>query len=384
MSIGEISLTSGMRTNLQALQDTSKLLDQTQRRLSTGKKVNSALDNPTNFFAAKAHTNRASDLASLKDGMSEAVQVVKAADEGISAVTAMIESAKGLAQAAQTATNAYSTHTDVTFTSDIAVGDTVTINGTTFTAIDGSAGDSTATTFGIGSGTATAADAADGLSTAIGLSATTLSAATISTSSGVITLSAAGTIEYFDVSEGVAGASVSNGGGAYARGERYDLAQQYDVLMDQLDDLVDDAHYKGADTNLINGETMTVNFEGTHSLEIEGFSAKAADLGGGITESTNDWAASSDITADIEKLDNALSTLRNESKSLASNLAVVNTRQDFSSTMISTLTDGADNLTLADMNEEGANMLMLQTRQSLATTSLSMSSQAAQAVLRLF
>ena len=384
MAIGEISLTSGMRTNLQALQDTSKLLDQTQRRLSTGKKVNSALDNPTNFFAAKAHTNRASDLASLKDGMSEAVQVVKSADEGISAVTAMIESAKGLAQAAQTATNAYSTHTDVTFTSDIAVGDTVTINGTTFTAIDGSAGDSTATTFGIGSGTATAADAADGLSTAIGLSATTLSAATISTSSGVITLSAAGTIEYFDVSEGVAGASVSNGGGAYARGERYDLAQQYDVLMDQLDDLVDDAHYKGADTNLINGETMTVSFEGTHTLEIEGFSAKAADLGGGITESTNDWAASSDITADIEKLDNALSTLRNESKALASNLAVVNTRQDFSSTMISTLTDGADNLTLADMNEEGANMLMLQTRQSLATTSLSMSSQAAQAVLRLF
>ena len=384
MAIGDISLTSGMRANLNALQNTSKLLDQTQRRLSTGKKVNSALDNPTNFFAAKAHTNRASDLAALKDGMSEAVQVVNAADQGISSVTSLIESAKGLAQAAQTATNAYSTHTDITFTTDIAVGDTITINGTTFTAIDGSAGDSTATTFGIGSGTATAAAAASGLSNAINASATTLSAVTISASSGVLTLSAAGDVEYFDVTEGVTGASVSNAGGAYARGERYDLAQQYDLLMDQLDDLVDDAHYKGADTNLINGETLTVSFEGTHTLEIEGFSAKAADLGGDITESTNDWADADDITGDIDKLDNSLSTLRNESKALASNLAVITTRQDFSTTMISTLTDGADNLTLADMNEEGANMLMLQTRQSLATTSLSMSSQAAQAVLRLF
>ena len=95
MAIGEISLTSGMRANLRALQSTSNLLDQTQRRLSTGKKVNSALDNPTNFFAAKAHTNRANDLSSLKDGMSEAVQVVKAADQGISSVVNMIEAAKG-------------------------------------------------------------------------------------------------------------------------------------------------------------------------------------------------------------------------------------------------------------------------------------------------
>ena len=66
--------------------------------MSTGKKVNSTLENPINFFAAKAHSNRAGDLDALKDGMTEAVQVVKAADQGISAVVAMIESDKGLAQ----------------------------------------------------------------------------------------------------------------------------------------------------------------------------------------------------------------------------------------------------------------------------------------------
>jgi flagellin-like hook-associated protein FlgL len=69
---------------------------------------------------------------------------------------------------------------------------------------------------------------------------------------------------------------------------------------------------------------------------------------------------------------------------MSSGLSIINTRQDFVKAMVNTVTQGADNLTLADMNEEGANMLMLQTRQSLSTTALSMSAQAAQSVLRLF
>ena len=375
MAIGEISLTSGMRTNLLSLQNTSKLLDQTQRRLSTGKKVNSALDNPTNFFAAKAHTNRASDLAALKDGMSEAVQVVKAADEGISAVTALIESAKGLAQAAQTSSNESGTMFTVSGT--IAAGDTVTVNGVEFTATNSAHGATGSTTFNIST-----AGALSALATAInGGTAVDYSAAL--NDDGYIEIRDGGeltTISDFDVDTAGATEMLVTGEG----GERYDLAQQYNALMEQLDDLVDDAHYKGADTNLINGETLTVSFEAGHTLEIEGFSAKSASLGGNISANTDDWVEADDITTDIGKLDDALSTLRNESKALASNLAVINTRQDFSNVMINTLTDGADNLTLADMNEEGANMLMLQTRQQLATTSLSMSSQAAQAVLRLF
>ena len=69
---------------------------------------------------------------------------------------------------------------------------------------------------------------------------------------------------------------------------------------------------------------------------------------------------------------------------MSNNLAIVNTRLDFTTNMINTLQKGADNLTLADMNEEGANLLMLQTRQALGTTALSLASQAAQSVLRLF
>jgi flagellin len=102
----------------------------------------------------------------------------------------------------------------------------------------------------------------------------------------------------------------------------------------------------------------------------------------------NDSAATTSATLVINsaanELENALSSLRTESSKLSSNLSVVTTRQDFTSSMINTLKEGADNLTLADMNEEGANMLMLQTRQNLGITSLSMASQAAQSVLKLF
>jgi len=89
-----------MRSNLLQLQGTAKSIDRTQERLSTGKQVNSALDNPTNFFASQAHLNRASDFSNRKDGMGEAIQNVKAADAGITAITALVTAAKGLAEAA--------------------------------------------------------------------------------------------------------------------------------------------------------------------------------------------------------------------------------------------------------------------------------------------
>jgi flagellin len=105
--------------------------------------------------------------------------------------------------------------------------------------------------------------------------------------------------------------------------------------------------------------------------------------------SSTSWNAAtglyaSNITDDIASLDFARDTLRTASTTLSNQLSTISVRQDFTDKMINTLEDGAANLTNADLNEEGANMLMLQTRQQLGTTSLSMASQAAQAVLRLF
>ena len=103
MALNTISLTAGMRANLFSLQKTSKDMEVTQNRLSTGLKVNTALDDPLNFFAAQGHRTRAGDLASRKDGMSEAIQTIKAANNGIEGITNLIAQAKSLAQSALSA-----------------------------------------------------------------------------------------------------------------------------------------------------------------------------------------------------------------------------------------------------------------------------------------
>jgi len=275
MAMNNITLTSGMRTNLFSLQQTQTLMETTQTRLSTGKKVNSALDDPINFFAAQGHTQRASDLAMRKDEMSEAIQTIKAADNGIAAITDMIASAKSLAQSAL-ATN--------------------------------------------------------------------------------------------DVDE------------------RQALADQYDVMLGQIATLVDDSGYKG--TNLLDAsQSITVSFNesGTSVLTVGG-----QDVESDLEAAAGDWenadldTGAAAINASITALDNARDTVRTSSKTLSNQLSTITTRQEFTSKMINTLEDGAATLVNADLNEEGANMLMLQTRQSLGTTSLSLASQAAQSVMRLF
>jgi flagellin-like hook-associated protein FlgL len=274
MSVSDISLTAGMRTNLLNLQNTSNLLNRTQERLSSGKAVNSALDNPTNFFAAQNASQRASDLSDRKDGMANAVQTVSAANAGITAITGLINAAKGIAQSALS-------------TSDTGVQST--------------------------------------------------------------------------------------------------LAAQYTTILAQIDNVSSDSGFQGLNLLSANHTTLTVNFNETASsnLQVVGFAANSAGLSLGAA-ATGNWGATSSITSDTAKMDSAISSLRANTQTLAANLNIVTTRQSFTDSMINTLQTGSDNLTLADMNQEGANMLMLQTRQSLGTTSLSMSSQAAQSVLKLF
>ena len=272
MATSDISLTAGMRTNLLNLQNTSTLLNRTQQRLSSGKQVNSALDNPTNYFAAQSATQRASDLSARKDGMSEAVQTVSASNAGITAITGLLQAAKGISQSALS-------------TSDTNV--------------------------------------------------------------------------------------------------QSKLAAQYDTIRTQIDQMSSDAGYKGLNLLSANNTlTVTFNENASSSLSVIGFLGNSAGLS--LTPSLGNWQSASAITTDTAKMDSAITTLRTNTQTLASILNVITTRQGLTDSMINTLQTGADNLTLADMNTEGANMLMLQTRQQLGTTSLSMSSQAAQSVLKLF
>jgi flagellin-like hook-associated protein FlgL len=163
---------------------------------------------------------------------------------------------------------------------------------------------------------------------------------------------------------------------------RTSLASQYDALRTQVDQLAADAGFNGV--NLLNGDGLKVVFNenSSSSLSISGVTFDSAGLG--VSASTNSFQTDKDISDALGNLSAALSTLRSQASTFGSNLSIVQIRQDFTKATINTLQIGADNLTLADTNEEGANLLALQTRQQLSTTALSLASQASQAVLRLF
>jgi flagellin-like hook-associated protein FlgL len=171
---------------------------------------------------------------------------------------------------------------------------------------------------------------------------------------------------------------------------RNNLAKQFNDLRDQLDKFADDASFNGI--NLLRGDKLKLTFNETGSSTID---IQAKDASGGASSISNqtlgiDEALTGDLDSDtaidarLDVLKTALGTLRSQSSAFGSNLSIVENRTDFTNAMVNTLETGAADLTLADTNEEAANLLALQTRQQLSSTALSMASQADQAVLRLF
>src|SRR5579863_8391046 len=114
MSLSNITLSAAVRQNLLSLQDTATLLSQTQERLATGKKVNSALDNPTNFFTAAGLDSRASDISNLLDSIGNGVQVLQAANTGITSLSSLVDTAKSIANQVLQQPLGYSTKSTIT------------------------------------------------------------------------------------------------------------------------------------------------------------------------------------------------------------------------------------------------------------------------------
>jgi flagellin len=110
--MADISLTAGIRSNLLSLQGTSDLLNQTQARLGSGKKVNSPIDNPSAYFTAQALTNRSGDLTARLDGIAKGIQTVKAANAGVTSITDLLKQAKGVAADARALSTAASSDSD--------------------------------------------------------------------------------------------------------------------------------------------------------------------------------------------------------------------------------------------------------------------------------
>ena len=111
-----ITLSSSVRQNLLSLQSTADLLSTTQNRLATGKKVNSALDNPTNYFTAQSLDNRASDINNLLDSIGNGVQILQAANTGITSLQKLVDTAKSIANQVLQTSVGYSTKANVDVT----------------------------------------------------------------------------------------------------------------------------------------------------------------------------------------------------------------------------------------------------------------------------
>jgi len=268
-----INLSSSTRTNLLALQNTTNLISRTQERLSTGLKVNSAIDDAIAFFQSRTLSDRAGDLSVLKDSIDQGVSSVETAITGIEAISDIVEQMKGLALGAK---------------SD---------------------------------------------------------------------------------------ASVQN---------RSKSAVQFNDLRTQLDNLANDSSYKG--TNLIKGSPanlkVTFSEDGSSTLTISGVSSDASGLA--IVAAANAWGADANIDSTLNVLDSALTTLRSTASTLGSNASVLTLRLDFTKNLINALEEGSAKLVNADLNEESANLLTLQTRQQLGTIGLSIAQQSEQSILRLF
>lgn len=562
----DVVLTAALRDNLLSLKGTQSAIDQTQLRLATGLKVNSALDNPQSFFAASALNNRAGDLSRLLDGLGQSIQAIKAADSGVSALNGLLDQADAIAQSAQEAIAQGTAEAKLTGDEDLSgikdlatlnnidAGNTVTITVTDPTdpttpsinaqPITLQAGDSIEEFItaindlddgltedvieakldesgnlqirtlnggdlriefdaaGAGGGGTNAEDAAFAAALGYGNLATTEgdgagndvtgvtasgdsiiksnaltlavdgSIATASTSlqdlTGFANIDAAtdqltltingdtpssayslyqdgtatdqtiqglvddinndaaingyieasfnettGQIEIRALDASVqsvsfetsaaAGSVTTNFGFGTGRADNVTtgpdtaaeivhfgsgadelaaLEEEYDGILTQIDELVSngDTSYRG--TNLLNGDDITTYFNEfrTSSITTEGVTYNSAGLG----LSAADFSNQDTIDLRFEELRTAVESVRTFGTTLANDLNVIETRQEFTTNLINTLEEGADKLTLADQNEEGAKLLALQTRQQLGVTSLALASQSQQSILRLF
>ena len=407
--MADISLTASMRTNLLSLQNTQSLMDMTQERLSTGLKVNSAIDNAASYYTAQSLNNRANDLNALLDSMGQGIQTIQAANEGIEAITDFVEQAKAIANSARDVASKTDIKGLQAKFSDVGVPATPkTATGTSLefevTRTDGTALDKSLKN---------AVDKVNAELEAADLQAKSLDDYVaqvkkaieaggtefakivdikVDDKTGKITFTAKAGYNIKATGAGdLAGLGKDPAAGTPTNDvtstvavntDRQKYALQFNEILTQIDNLAKDAGYKGI--NLLQMNTLTVIFNEDRSSQIEVKGTDASSVGLMLDEAVNNWQTNEDIETSIRQTEEAISSLRIMASDYGNYYSIVQNRQSFTKSLVNVLTEGADNLTLADMNEESANMLALQTRQQLAINSLSLASQAAQGVLQLF
>jgi flagellin len=407
-----IVLSAAVRQNLLSLQDTAALLSSTQNRLASGKKVNSALDNPTNFFTAQGLDNRASDISNLLDAIGNGVQVLQAANTGLTSLQKLVDTAKSIANQVLQTTTGYSQKASATSlaptgagalgvigtATDLTVAGTNSLNGKTFV-FTPATGAATTITLGTAAGSVnsiaafnaalttanlglTASFASDG---SITLTSTNDNASQSLTTTGTaaantISITGTDTATLVTPTGGTAGAPLAD---PNSQTTRASLVAQYNNIIAQITTTAQDSSFNGI--NLLFGDDLKLTFNetGKSTLNIPGVTYDAAGLGLGPLVAGTDFRDNSSANAVIAKVSAASDQLRSEASSLGSNLSIVQIRQDFAKNLINVLQTGSANLTLADSNEEAANSQALSTRQSIAVSALALANQSQQSVLQL-
>jgi flagellin-like hook-associated protein FlgL len=414
--MSDITLTAAVRQNLLSLQQTANLLSRTQERLATGKKVNSALDNPTNFFTAAGLDARSSDITNLLDSIGNGVQVLQAADTGITSLQKLVDTAKSIANQALQQPPGYSPPAHVLFT---GTGTTSVAGDTTATSADltTSALNGAVLTFKNSSGTAVTitidttptafnpttkaaqVQSLDQLNQALADAGVNL-AAVITGAGGLTftstndgagqTITTTGTaptaLDAIDISptaNATAGLVVAAVPDPVSQNARATLVSQYNQILTQINTTAQDASFNGI--NLLDGNSLKLIFDetGKSTLTIAGVTFNSAGLGLTPLAPRVDFTDNVLTGTVLNALNAASSELRSQASAFGANLSIVQIRQDFSKSLINVLQTGSANLTLADSNEEAANSQALSTRQSIAVSALSLANQSQQSVLQL-
>lgn len=272
MSLSQVALTGSTLANLQSLQTTAALLNQTESHLSSGKRVNGASDGAAAYFSSQGFLTRANLLSNLSNNLNTSLQAVSSYNLSISDLTSTVNQLQGLISSAQATTN------------------------------------------------------------------TTVQAG---------------------------------------------YASQFNALLTQLDQLVNDSVFNG--TNLLNSTTtnLVVYFDESSStaLTIQGVNVTSAGLN--IVPAGANWSTSASVLTSNSLLTTALATLQTDAAAFGNNVTLIQTRQNFTSNLITSLQTASNNLVLADTNLEGANLGALQAQDQLGISSLGISGQLAQAILRI-
>ena len=391
--MSDVTLSAAVRSSLLSLQGTTKLIERTQSRLATGLSVAGPIDDPVKFFQAKTLSDRATDFQDKLSGIDQGISTLTAALDGAEAIEDIVGQMKGLALSAKSSTSStigelVSQFNDLrtqiaNLASDATyqglnlisgTGQTLTVNFSTDTASTLAANSVDVTEAGAGL-------AVRSVVTADSLTASELKMAYDFGTSVALVTGGTVVVSYAGESNFTFGSA-----GAYTF--------EYGSLTVTLE-----VGSAGATTQTIDIDnvlsagaafTFTVNTGGTNGTA-SGLVA-VEDVSSGVSVSlatvTGKYYLDSSFTAQtnslVTSLDSALTTLRTKSQTLGSNVALLQTRLEFTESYVSTLQSGSDKLTLADLNEEGANLLALQTRQQLGISALSFAGQAEQGILALF